>query len=226
MTTDFPRSISDEYTEYVDDELGYQYHAWEVISASESTTHERIRLADRRELEQLLDHGDSLSDVERWAVGRRLLKMGDTDSYLEVIEPILEGRRDHPALHYPEIFVDVARRWAEKDDLDTAHDIVAKIEAHWPQLREAIPLLRAKLLLRARRFEKADTAFTEAIDLDEEVDLLFETASDFHRAGESDLARQWLDRARQAAAATDDTASMVDIELLSKKLESASESPS
>ncbi len=230
MELEFPRSISDGYPEYVDDELGYHYHAWEVISASESTRHERIRLAQAQELEELAEHFAPLSDLERWALGRHYLRNGQVDRYFKFVEPILQGERTHRALHYPEIFADFARRHAEGGDMDAADATVGRIEQVWPELAPAIPLLRAKLLLRAGRFDEAHQAYEkeiEAEDLsdDEAPEIYFEAAFDFFECGATEIARHWLDRSRQAAEESGDTATMVDIELLEAELTEAQKAP-
>ncbi len=218
MTLSFPRSIGDGYPEYVDEELGYNYHAWEVISAAESRRHEQIRRMEADQLKGLQQKLSPLSDLERWAFARRFLHQDDMEAYFDFVQRIVEGALDHPALHYPEIFVDVARRRAALDELDRAGEWVDRIEQTWPEFSDAIPLLRAQLLLYAEKTEDAEEAYDKAIKPHKDVDLLIETAEDFHRLGSDETALHWLTRARGLAEETGDTASIVDIELLQRKL--------
>lgn len=219
MPFDFARSIGDEYPDYVDDELGYRYHASEVISAAESSRLQRIRLGDRDRLADIEQQLDDYSDLERWALGRRHLREDRLQQYFDVVEPIVEGPLEHPALDYPEIFVDLARQRARNDRLEAAGRLVDRMESHWPELEEALPLLHAQTLLWANRLSEAHDAFLEALKAHEEdVDLRVETAEDFLEVEAHDYARQWLQRARRVAEDVEDDASLVDIELLERRL--------
>lgn len=218
MERDFAPSIGDGYPEYVADELGYNYHASEVISASESSRHEAIRYADNADLDDLEQRLEPLSDLERWALARRHLERGAHQAYFTLANPLVDGDLDHPALHYPEIFVDIARRRAETDDLDAARELIDTIAETWPQFDDAIPLLHAQLLLYAEKIDEAKPAYREVLDEHEDIDLFIETAEDFQRCDAPEIARYWLRRAREAAEEADDRASLVDIELLSQSL--------
>ena len=219
MTLDFARSIGDNYSEYVDDELGYNYHASEVISAAESRRHRRILLADPGELDELEERFGELSDLERWAMARRRLD-ADKSAYFSHIQKIVDGPLDHPALHYPEIFVDLARQHATDDNLERADEVIDDIEAQWPDLSDALPMLRAQLTLRAGNVEAADRAFEESMSEldDQDVDLLVETAEDFCKYDAPEIAQKWIDRARTTAREIGDSASEVDLRLLEQRL--------
>lgn len=216
----YPRSIGDEYKEYVDDEYGYQYHAWEVISASESTRHEEIRLGDDEFLDACEERLDTLSDLELWALGRRRLKQDQRRAYFACIERILDGNLAHRALAYPEIFADAARRKAEEGDYGRADELIDAIAKNWPILEKALPFLRAQVLLVSKKIDEADRAYEAAMENDTEdgndsrVDLLIEIAEDFLRFDAPEVGLRWVERARQAAIDSGDTASLVDIELM------------
>ena len=219
MALEFTRTIGDGYPDYVEDELGYNYHAWEVISASESKAYEELQRADSTQLENLAQQFRPLSDLLRWALARRHLRLGQRAKYFEVTELIVDGDFDHPALHYPEILADLARRRAEDGNLDEARSRLEHIESKWPEFKEAIPLLDAQLLLLAGRHQEAHHAFDEALSpYEEDVDLRIETADDFQRAGAFDHAKTWLQRARVLALSLDDSASLVDIDLMEQSL--------
>ena len=223
MKPQFARSIGDDYADYVDDEFGYTYHAWEVISASESARHERIRRATMAGLKDLAESMSPLSDLDRWVLARRhLLDEGDEQTYFELLQPLLDGDFDHPALHYPEILLDVARRHAEQEQLDRARQLVDDLARRWPQFDDIIPLLQANLLLYGRRFDEAHRAYEEALSDEEDViDLYIEAAEDFLRFGALELAHEWLNSAEETAHDEQDHTSLVDIKLLSGHLHQA-----
>lgn len=219
MTLDFARTIGDGYPEYVDDELGYNYHAWEVISASESKAHQQIKRADYSELDALADAFHPLSDLLRWAMARRHLRQGERPRYFEAVRHLIEGDKEHPALHYPEIMVDMARRLAEDGNLDESRQWLTRLESTWPEFQDAIPLVGAQLLIFAGRFEQGHQAFENALEPHgDDVDLRIETARDFQRMDAIDFARKWLRRARALAEELGDTASLVDIDLMERSL--------
>lgn len=225
MTLDFARSIGDDYPDYVDDELGYRYHASEVISAAESRRLQRIRILDSDRVTDLEDQLDEYTDLERWALARRHLRDDRRHNYLQHVQAIVDGPLDHPALDYPEIFVDLARQRARNGDLEAARQLVDRMQTHWPQLDEALPLLHAQTRLWAGDVDEADRAFDEALEpFEDDVDLRIETAEDFLEAGALDYARQWIDRARRVAESIGDSASIVDIELLERRLADDAES--
>ncbi len=219
MAFDFARTIGDGYPDYVDDELGYNYHAWEVISASESRAHESIRRAEYGELDSLVEPFQPLSDLLRWTLARRRLDAGDDEAYFSLVDDIVDGNLNHPALHYPEVMADLARRRAAADDVEEGRTILVRIEESWPEFKEAIPLLEAQLLLFSGDITGADQAFDEALEpYPEDVDLRIETAVDFQRAQATDVARRWLDQARALAQRVGDDTSLVDIDLLERSL--------
>ncbi len=221
MSMTYTRSIGDDYTEYVDDEYGYHYHAWEVISASESRRHEEIRIGENELVDSLFENLDALSDLELWALARRRLQEGIRHDYFSSVELIISGDRTHPAISYPEVFADLARRYAEDGDLTRGRELVDSIGLHWPELVDALPLLFAQLYLHSGDLEQADKAYREAMASPPDVDLLIEITEDFLSLSAIEKAREWLEIARQRAVEINDTASLVDIELLQIQLTEA-----
>lgn len=221
MSMTYTRSIGDDYTEYVDDEYGYHYHAWEVISASESKRHEEIRIGENELVDSLFENLDALSDLELWALARRRLQEGIRNDYFAAVELIVSGDRTHPAISYPEVFADLSRRYAEDGDLTRGRELVDSIGLHWPELADALPLLFAQLYLHNGDLEQADKSYREAMASPPDVDLLIEITEDFLSLSAIEKARQWLEIARQRAVEINDTASLVDIELLQLQLTEA-----
>ena len=221
MSMTYTRSIGDDYTEYVDDEYGYHYHAWEVISASESKRHEEIRIGENELVDSLFENLDTLSDLELWALARRRLQEGIRSDYFSAVELIISGNRTHPAISYPEVFADLARRYAEDGDLTRGRELVDSIGLHWPELADALPLLFAQLYLHNGDLEQADKAYREAMASPPDVDLLIEITEDFLSLSAIEKARQWLEIAKKRAVEINDTASLVDIELLQIQLTEA-----
>lgn len=224
MSFEYARTISDAYDEYVDDELGYVYHASEVISASEASRLSEIRLADETQLDELESRLSPPSDLHRWALAQRRLQLGDPEAFTDHVHRLLEGEMTHPALNYLGIGILLARLYAREEHLDPARDVVDRIETVWPELSEELfELLEAKLWLWAGEPAEAHQRFDAVLREFEkpDVDLLFEIAQDFHHNGAPDHARRWLERARHAARQLDDTANLVDIELLQRRLDTS-----
>ncbi len=220
MPQSFPPSIGDDYPEYVDDECGYQYHAFEVISASELARHEAIRRApDPEALQALADDLPDGDDLCRWAVARRHLHFGDQEQYFHWLDQVIQDPREHPALLYQEIFADAARRRAATDGTDAAQPYRDALETAFPEMAKALPWLDARLLLEARHFEEAHQAYETLLDDDEipdevVVECCLEIAEDLLKADDLERAIHWRDRARTLAESIDYDAALVDLELL------------
>lgn len=228
MTMNYHRSIGDDYPDYIDDELGYQYHAWEVISATESARLEAIHLGRDNDLDSLEASQNTLSDLERWALARRRLQQENRPAYFKLVTAIAQGPMEHRALNYPEVLADLSRRFAEENNFTNASFWADKIGEHWSELLPTVPLLKAHHLLLAGQLDDATQAYERALnelasdDSHPIVDLLIETAEDFLNARAFEQARAFLEQAQLAAQKTDDNASQVDIELLRQELDELS----
>ncbi|TXD31664.1 hypothetical protein FRC96_20360 [Lujinxingia vulgaris] len=218
MSDDFAPSIGDNYPDYLDDEAGYLYHAWEVTSIGEAARHDRWLLAP---LDDELPLSELQSDLERWALARRCLQLQRPDDFLTICEAILTGERHHPALNYGEIALQRAAALARAARLPDALAVI-DVDAGAPH---PLPLSSARakawLTLLAGHPEDADRLYQDALGVAPEAspgDTLFEIAEDFVRAGAIAQARAWIERTAEHLHAHNDRLTAVDLELLREEL--------
>ncbi len=224
MPSSISPSIGDPYANYVDDELGYAYHAWEVISAQESRRLQQIlHRPDRSPMEQRTAL-EPLSDLERWALANKARDADQLPLYFDLLEPLRNGELDDPALNYAEILVDLARQHIRQDEQDEATAILDEIRHQWPAIEdEVIDLIAARLSLYSGDLDEAhqrlSTLLSQSEEFGDDVDLHVEIAEDFVHHDCPDHAEGWVERARQLATDQGDTASLVDLALIEDQLQ-------
>ncbi len=224
MTASISPSIGDPYPEYVDDEFGYAYHAWEVISARESKRLQKILHLDELSPREQSQAMAPLSDLERWALARKALRQDQPLLYLELVDPIAQGDMTNPALHYAEILVDLARHHLLQGQEDTCDAILEKMKAQWPDFEDVVfDIIKARLTLQDGRHDEAHDALNTHLgrseELGDDIDLHFELAEDFLNAQSPYHAQIWSQRTRQLAQRDGDDATLVDLDLLDQRLE-------
>lgn len=220
MNLIYPRSIGDDYPDYIDDERGYHYHAWEVISASELSRHEALRRAESaEELDALEQSLEAYTDLDRWVIANRRRAFDDQAAYDEHVDAILSGKREHPALFYQEIFGDMARRKANAGGMELAEPYIHAVAEAFPEVESALPWLRARLLLESHEFDACEAAYEELLN-DSEIppqvvaECCLELTEDLLAAGEEERARAWHQRAVREAEEVGYRAVLVDLELI------------
>lgn len=223
----YPSSIGDNYEGYVDDEYGYHYHAWEVISASESKEQESIEFATPAELQEWVARHAESRDLFRWALAKRLHQEGRLDDYFLVLAPLLAPPHEEQALNYPEIFAQAAREEAKRGNQKRAHEIAGQLGEYWPLFAGAVDFLRGQLFLSAGDVESATSTYEEALgklDL-EDPELFFEIAEDYALEGFFDEGRHWIAKAEELIGPDGVHALAVDIALLLEKYPALTQSP-
>ncbi|TXD38526.1 hypothetical protein FRC98_06495 [Lujinxingia vulgaris] len=218
MSDDFAPSIGDNYSDYLNDEAGYLYHAWEVTSIGEAARHDRwLRWEARGELPL----HEAQSDLERWGLARRCAQLQRIDDFLSLTDAILSGERYHPALHYGEIALQRAAALARGGRLADAFAMV-ETSAALPQPLPLTPArARAWLTLAAGDALEADRLYLDALGDEPDgqlAEVLFEIAEDFVRAGATSQARAWIERTAAHLASHNDRLTAVDLELLRDEL--------
>lgn len=207
------RDIEDSYPEYAEHEYGYAYDAWDLLSLGETDRHDRLIAAPLEELDAL--EVDALDDLQRLAVARGYRRHGEHESFVRVCRRILQSDSRHPAVVYPEVAVLAARDMMTLDR-PQALAWLEEFDEYTEELMEA-RILRA--VVHAKLHDSRDRLEDIAAEHADESEWYYEVAEECWRQQMPEMALEWLATARDMARTFGDRAILIDIELLTTRLE-------
>jgi tetratricopeptide (TPR) repeat protein len=217
--TEPPSPRCDNYDGYLTDEQGYAWDARDIVSVEDLEVHDDMLARSEETLGELVPA--DYDDFVRWGMARRWRQLGRLDLAAEVARTVVDGERDHAAIHYPEATLAVAGLLEEADQIDAAIDILDRLSdakapyGAYAQLAEAmIRLRRGDEGARERASEILDDLHASH---PEDAELHFEVAEDLTRSGFGELAEVWIRRTREAAEKTGNRAVLVDLTLLEQR---------
>ncbi len=197
--------LEDDYPEYVEEELGYQWDAWDVVTTAQMRRHDAI-LAGARDGLQV----GELNDLERWAWARAARRAGDDAGFLAAALAILRAPTDHVAIDYRDVTVAAAIASAKAGSHGEAFELLEGGLQRWPEDQD---LLRCRALVRISE-GKSSPQDVVAEMLEGHADapeMLFELAEDL-REGHPRESLRIIDSLERTLA--DDSSTRVDIALL------------
>ncbi|MFU8806634.1 MAG: hypothetical protein ACNA8W_22690, partial [Bradymonadaceae bacterium] len=198
-------SLGDYYEEYLDDELGYRFEAWDVISIEALRRHDVILHAAEPYLANL--KSEDLDDLDRWALARARLRQGNVEAYLSWGLEIARSEANHPAIHYPDLTGRILLDHARQGLLDEAADLLASYRERWPELKAQADQLEIGLAILAGDPVLAGSLYARHVEsFDNAALTALELAEDAAAAGLLELAMGWLDDARRRATEGKDSA--------------------
>lgn len=203
--------IEDNYPEYLEDELGYAWDAWDVLPADVIRRHDSIVTASAHELDSI--DPAALDDLDRWAYARACRRSGDVDGFLSAARLVVASKEAHHGLQYAEVFIATIGLMATEGLGDEALLHLSEFRERWPEDSRAVRL-EASVTIRQDPQKAIDTALTDAAD---DADRLFEIAEDvaqLHPTG----AEQLLQAAESLARGEEATSLLLDIDLLRAEL--------
>jgi hypothetical protein len=207
--------IEDNYLEYVDDERGYTWDAWDVLSADVIRRHDDVLRSSAEELAALDPAG--LDDLDRLAYGRASRRHGDLDGFLDAGRLILASGRNHRGVDYRGVYAAVIETLARQTAFDEARLLHEEMGDRWPD-DEEVDRLQVWIALH---FDEASAAAAIEDVLSRrgrDPELIFELCEDALTAGRAELASQLLARTEAVAREENLSAILVDVELLREKL--------
>jgi hypothetical protein len=215
-------SIGDPYEEYLDDTLGYRYEAWDFVTQQEIRRHDELLHADESFLSSL--PAAELDDLQRLAVALAWRRLGRRERYLDELLSLTRSTAEHPALDYSDLTTRALLESAHQGASEQARDLLTLFRQRWPEHKTQAAQLQINLALLGGDREQACTIY-EGLMADEPRDAMtvLDLAEDALHCGDSELARRWVEDARQIAQATGDTATLVDITLFIEELENGSD---
>ncbi|MBA2662141.1 MAG: hypothetical protein H0U74_07580 [Bradymonadaceae bacterium] len=207
------KTIADGYLSYVDDELGYSYEAWDVLSVEAIRAHDVILHTDSASLDAV--DRLTIDDFERWALARAYRRCGELEGFFGVCESLTLSTAAHPGIVYTEVVELYAEELARANRLAKAQSKLAEARLRWPEPGALPYAIDARILLLAGDLDLALGRYRALADAHpDDAELRFEIAEDLTQNSQTSSAGPWLDEALAVAERVGDRALIVDIELL------------
>lgn len=206
--------IEDNYPDYLDDELGYVWEAWDILPADAIRRHDEIFAMGAGELRALAL--DQLDDLELWAYARAQRRLGDQGAFLAALRVMFIAEGKHPAIDYADARASLIEALIDAGELPDAAQHLAEARSEFPD-DPAFVRLEVHHAFAAGEEAGAATMASTIEAHGDDAELLYELAEDFARVGRPERARELLVIARRAAE-RHARAALVDIELLEQRL--------
>lgn len=213
-------SIEDNYEEYLDDECGFSYDHADRMTPEDFAAQDAILHASPEELQAM--EGAALEPPEGlklWMLARAWERLADAPRYFELCAQLLDAELEHPLVIYSEISRRVARQRAKAAEFSLARERLRAHLERWPEDLQAEQL--SALIVYLESGDAADDSALRAFvaRFPKDAEIRYEIAEDLWHFGRLQAASDWLHKAREVATQHDLT-TLVDIELLSTRLDS------
>lgn len=188
--------MEDDYPEYLDAEWGYGYAAWDVASLAERLRAQRLTLEDDAGLLQM--QGTETSALCRWAIARQWWQRGHLEHFVELSLSLLAHGHTEEVLRSGEIAVWLVRALAGLGRSDEARRWCDVTGTRWPQYAP-ISVVALAMVARAEGDAERCAQILEELKQTHGHDprSCFDVAQWLWQAGARELAKPWIDRARQ-----------------------------
>ncbi len=148
----FEEDLEDDFSDYIDVQLGYADVDWDSLPEKEVDEHESIRRMSRDDLDGLKT--GKFNDFQRWAVARAYLGLGDDMAFQDAALPLLKSKKKHPALDYVDIALAIMNQMARRDDFNSAFGLLKKLPKLEPD-DDKLPQ-RFEAILKIQQGKKAE----------------------------------------------------------------------
>lgn len=209
--SDVQRDIEDNYTEYLDDELGYAWGVWDRLTGKEISAHDEILHASPHKTDSIDPAG--LNDLDRLAYMHACRRSGDGDGVVAALRLVLSEPMEHTGVDYPEVFERFITELSRRQEFDEARHALERLQSSdWEWSRT--PYLAALLAAREDRTSAVEAFRGLLDDAPDDPELRYDVAEDLWELGEREVARAILEEAAEVARQTGDDAVLVDIAVL------------
>jgi hypothetical protein len=206
--------VEDNYLEYLDDERGYAWDAWDLLPADVVRRHDGIVHATSDELARL--DPATLDDLDRWAYARACESRADREGFTGAARLIAASDAEHLGVDYAEVFIALIEKLADDGTGDEAQLLLRTFRERWSDDTRAA---RLEVYIGARTGD-AERSLAEAMtEVGDDGERLFEIAEDLLAAGAIEQARRVLGHATDVAREQDLRPLLLDIELLRGRTE-------
>ncbi len=197
--------IEDNYPEYLNDTLGYEWDAWDNLTQAEIADHDKILEGDAPE-------NYALKDLGIWAHCRYLLLGGNLEAFIEYGRTLFDSEnKKSSALIYPEIAALICNTMSKSED---EYDIEGFLSTRRKEAPENAELLVAEYIFKATKNENLESEFKEI----KEVELLFDITEGLLSAGFVPLAKKCFAECKTKVGNQPLSAIHVDLEAMGRRL--------
>lgn len=207
--------IQDDYPEFLDDQLGYAWDAWDVLGSDEIRRHDAIAASTAEELAGL--DPEAMDDLDRWAFARAARRLGDADAFLRATRLLLDPKGTHRGLEYREIFAVAVQVLGEQGAFEEAELHLQVMSESWPHDTD-VERLSARVAFLSDPARGTQAFSSLLARWSDQPELLFEVATDLVALGDRTFAETALQACVEAAQATGEEAALVDVALLREEL--------
>lgn len=200
--------IEDNYSEYLNDTMGYQWDAWDALTQSDIADHDKI-LAGANPAEF------DLKDLGQWAYCRRLLSSGNVETFVEQGQMLFDSNKqsESSALAYAEIAALVCNMMIKSNQLEEAERFLSARQAEHPS---DVELVISKFILAATRKEDINAELQNV----EDAELLFDLTEGLLSAGFPEEAKASFSVCKKKVGDQPLSAIHVDLASMERKLDS------
>ena len=232
---DPPRSIGDDYPEYVEETLGYQWDAFDLLNPARQKRHDSLRAIEAAEI-ATIDPSTLEDDLERLAFAHACIALGAQAEAMHALESIAHGLEERGTYHvgvaYDEVLEHLAMARASDGRGEEALAIVETLKTLERAPRAA--LVHAMICWMNEAFDEAHRLFDlyvseereraegepEGETLERYYDIAYALS---HHAGATSAARAWVKRGMDGAKTMGYRALVVDFTLFLDRLDAQTE---
>lgn len=181
-------NLADDYPEYLEETMGYQWSCWDVVTREQIAQHDAMLASTPDDL-ATVDLADA-NDLIRWAYARACKRHALLDRFFEVACELVTSENPHSGIAYDDVLEVLIEQLALAGRTDEADAQLALFRERWPEcncaerLHVFIAIGTAQL---PARLAEANAA------LDDDNERRFEIAQDLATRGEVDLCLQLLE---------------------------------
>lgn len=203
MEEDTSTSAVDVPDDEMDGELGYDDCDWSKLDPESVATHDRILDMLYEELEAV--EFDDLDDLGRWAAAQAFWDHGDEDRFHDLALRVVRSDRQHPAIDYVEICLELANDYMLEQAWDEAVFLLPDVERLVPEDETIRARFGALINIGRGRIDEGMAVFQELAEGNEsDPEVLLLLAQDLYGAGVDDAGDEILAKAEEVASMAND----------------------
>lgn len=193
----------DMFTDDVTSELGYSEFDWDKLPVAEVELHDSVIDMPLEELEEL--DLTTATDLVKWAAAQSWAELEDGDRFQAIAMELINGGKNHPALEYGEIGIELINDYLMEERFDEARELLDKIALLVPDDPHFRPRFGAIIDVLSGNDDDGMAAFQTLLDnAGDDAMLVLSIGEDLIAVDKLDEALEVLEKAEELARGTND----------------------